>query len=41
MRVVDAEGREVYSEVQGDRFRGNRAYALKLPRRSCSNIWRA
>ena len=40
-RVLDAEGREVYSEVQGDRFKGNGAYALKWPRRSCSNIWRA
>ena len=40
-RVLDAEGREVYSEVQGDRFKGNGAYALKWPRRSCSIIWRA
>ena len=41
MRVLDAEERDVYSEVQDDRFRGNGAHALKWPRRSCSNIWRA
>jgi hypothetical protein len=41
MRVLDAEGREVYSEVPGNRFRGNGASALKWPRRSRSIIWRA
>ena len=41
MRVLDAEGREVYSEVQGDASGGTGASALKWSRRSCLIIWRA
>ena len=40
VRVLDAEGREVYSEVQGDAS-GARGSAPKWPRCSCSIIWRA